>query len=139
MAHWMNFSKPSGVVGGGEMNRATSSFLRSPNSVAASLFTSSRSIIRLLLKVGRPFFQSATNSIAGTSAGSSKRIGSRFVIIEGTVSFRRDSREAFTSCFLSFHPLHGDQLRRTNPTQGSRPTLGSVSYTHLTLPTSDLV
>ena len=76
----MNFSKPAGVVGGGEMNFATSSVESTESSVFASLFASSRSIMRWPWKIGSPLVQSVTSSISGTTIGASKRIGSRFVI-----------------------------------------------------------
>src|SRR6267378_6807212 len=81
IAQPMNFSKPSGVVGGGEMNFATSSVRSIESSDVASAFTSSRSIMRRPLKIGRPLVQSATTSIFGAASGASKRIGSRFGII----------------------------------------------------------
>ena len=66
----MKRSKPSTVLGGGEMKRATSSVVSSANSDAASDARSSRSTTCLPRSVGRPWRQSELTmvSIAGATA-----------------------------------------------------------------------
>jgi hypothetical protein len=54
----MNRSNPSTVVGGGEMNRETSSVVSIANSDAASDARSSRSVTMLPLSTGRASRQS---------------------------------------------------------------------------------
>ena len=58
MVQAMKRSNPSTVVGGGEMNRATSSVVSIANSDAASEARSSRRETRLPLRTGRPVRQS---------------------------------------------------------------------------------
>ena len=54
----MNVSNPSTVVGGGEMNRATSSVVSSAKSEGASDARSSRSVTLAPASTGRPLCQS---------------------------------------------------------------------------------
>ena len=70
----MNFSKPCGVVGGGEMNFATSSVDSIDSSDIASVFTSSRSISRWPLSTGSIFVQSPTAAIGeGADIGTASK------------------------------------------------------------------
>jgi hypothetical protein len=61
----MNRSKPSSVVGGGEMKRVTSSDVNSVSNEAASLCRSSRSVTPLPCRTGSDCFQSLLTVAAG--------------------------------------------------------------------------
>src|SRR5215510_3654235 len=70
----MKRSKPSIVVGGGEMKRETSSVVNIANNDCASVIRSSRSVTPLLLSTGRPARQSVvmTSSVGGKTTCSSR-------------------------------------------------------------------
>src|SRR4029079_15346500 len=66
----MQRSNPSSVVGGGEMNLATSSVVSDTNSDGASLNRNSRSVTIDPINVGSPVRQSVAEGIAlGTGTG----------------------------------------------------------------------
>ena len=67
IVHAMNRSNPSIVLGGGEMNRATSSVVSIEKSEAASEIRSSRRTTRFPLNTGRPVRQSVliTTEVCG--------------------------------------------------------------------------
>ena len=72
----MKRSKPSIVVGGGEMNRATSSVVSMANSEAASDTRISRSVTRLPVSTGSPVRQSVVTTDSGAICGTSARAAS---------------------------------------------------------------
>ena len=76
----MNFSNPSGVVGGGEMNFATSSVDSIVSSDVASVFTSSRMPHALSREHRQALRPVRTTSIVGAASVASKQIGSRLVM-----------------------------------------------------------
>ena len=59
----MNFSKPSTVVGGGDMKRETSSGVSIANSDAASETSSSRSVTLLPVSAGSALRQSLLTAV----------------------------------------------------------------------------
>ena len=67
--HMMNRSNPSTVVGGGEMNRATSSVESIAKSEGASETRISRSVTRLPVSTGRPVRQSVVTTDSGALKG----------------------------------------------------------------------
>src|SRR4029079_9080501 len=74
----MKRSNPSSVVGGGEMNLATSSVVSDTNSDGASLNRSSRSVTIDPINVGSPVRQSAADGI-GLGSGTVETTGSTAV------------------------------------------------------------
>src|SRR6185295_17743295 len=74
-AHAMNRSKPSTVVGGGEMNRATSSVVSSSSNALASDVRSSRSVTAPFVSTGKTCRQSLVTHGRAPGATLSRALG----------------------------------------------------------------